>query len=123
MQIEVAPHMPTIHTERVYLQQVFQNLISNAIKHGQRPDLRIAVGWADAGECYEFTVRDNGQGIAPQYHEKVFVIFQTLAPRDKVEGTGLGLSLVKKIVELHGGRIWIESDEGAGACFHFTWPK
>jgi signal transduction histidine kinase len=68
-------------------------------------------------------VRDDGPGIAPQYHEKIFVIFQTLAARDKVEGTGIGLSLIKKIVESQGGRICVESAEGAGTTFRFTWPK
>ena len=121
--IDIVPNLPHMQTERVHLQQVFQNLIGNALKHGQRPDLRIAVDYSDGGSYHEFSVRDNGPGIAAQYHEKVFVIFQTLASRDKVEGTGLGLSLVKKIIELHGGQIWLESAEGAGATFHFTWLK
>lgn len=121
--IAVEPDLPAVRTERLYLQQVFQNLISNALKHGGRQDLRIDIGCADAGGFYQFSVADNGPGIAAQYHDKVFVIFQTLASRDKVEGTGLGLSLVKKIVELHGGRVWLESSEGAGATFFFTWPK
>ena len=71
---------------------------------------------------YRFTVADNGPGIAPQYHERVFGIFQTLQSRDRVEGTGIGLSVVKKIVEGQGGRVWVESAEGDGARFHFTWP-
>jgi PAS domain S-box-containing protein len=121
--IEIAPNMPTISTERLRLQQVFQNLIGNAIKHHNRPNGHICVSFADTGPMYEFAVADDGPGIAPQYHQKIFVIFQTLAARDKVEGTGIGLSLVKKIVEGHGGHIWIESSEGAGTTFRFTWPK
>ena len=121
--ITVQPGMPSVRTTRLDLQQVFQNLLNNAIKHGQRADLRINVGWRDTGQFYEFSVSDNGPGIASQYHERVFVMFQTLAARDKVEGTGLGLSLVKKIVEYQGGRIWLESSEGQGAIFRFTWPK
>ncbi|MBC8164135.1 MAG: PAS domain S-box protein [Roseiflexaceae bacterium] len=122
--IEIAKDLPTLEAERVHIQQVFGNLIGNAIKHGGGPaDLRIAVSSRDAGAAYEFAVSDNGPGIAPQYHEKVFVMFQTLSSRDKVEGTGLGLSLVKKIVELYGGRIWLESQEGAGATFRLLWPK
>ena len=70
-----------------------------------------------------FSVSDNGQGIAPQYHERIFGIFQTLEARDKVEGTGIGLSVVKKMVEAKGGRVWIESDVGQGATFRFTWPR
>jgi signal transduction histidine kinase len=69
-----------------------------------------------------FAVSDDGPGIAPEYHERIFGIFQTLQPRDHVEGTGIGLSLVKKIVESRGGRVWVESAEGAGATFRFHWP-
>jgi signal transduction histidine kinase len=68
-------------------------------------------------------VRDNGPGIAPQYHERIFGIFQTLEARDKIEGTGIGLSVVQKIVEAKGGRVWVESDVGRGAKFKFLWPK
>jgi len=121
--IDVAKDMPTIMADRLRLQQVFQNLIGNAIKHHNRVDGRVAISVQDLGRMYEFAVRDDGPGIAPQYHEKIFVIFQTLAARDKVEGTGIGLSLTKKIIESHGGRIWVESAEGAGTTFRFTWPK
>jgi PAS domain S-box-containing protein len=121
--IEVAPDMPTIIAERLRLQQVFQNLIANAIKHHNRADGHICIGVTERGPMYEFTVTDDGPGIAPQYHQKIFVVFQTLAARDKVEGTGIGLSLVKKIVESNGGQIQIESAEGAGTTFRFTWPK
>jgi PAS domain S-box-containing protein len=123
--IDIGPGMPTLVAERTRLQQVFQNLISNALKHHNRTDGRIEVR-AQEGEVpgtYEFTVRDDGPGIAPQYHERIFGIFQTLRPRDQVEGSGLGLALVKKIVEHHGGRIWLESAEGCGTTFHFTWPR
>jgi PAS domain S-box-containing protein len=121
--IDVAPDMPTITAERLRLQQVFQNLIGNAIKHHNRADGHICIGVKDVGRMYEFAVTDDGPGIAPQYHQKIFVVFPTLAARDKVEGTGIGLSLVKKIVESNGGQIWVESAEGAGTTFRFTWPK
>jgi two-component system, LuxR family, sensor kinase FixL len=123
VEINVMPGMPTIETERVPLQQVFINLIGNAIKHAGRESPKIDVTWTDTGEYLQFSVADNGQGIAPQYHERIFAIFQTLEARDKVEGTGIGLSVVKKIVEAHGGRVWVESDVGQGATFRFLWPK
>jgi signal transduction histidine kinase len=125
--VEVAAGMPTIFGERLRLQQVFQNLIGNAIKHHDKPAGRIRVGWKDAaqgpGEWVEFLVSDDGPGIEPRYHEKVFVIFQTMEARDKVEGTGVGLSLVRKIVESQGGTVTVESEKGKGATFRFTWPK
>jgi signal transduction histidine kinase len=124
VQVAVQPDMPTVEAERVPLQQVFLNLISNAIKYAgaSRPDVKIDIRWKRTRDGYEFTVADNGPGIAPEYHERIWGIFQTLEPRDKVEGTGIGLSVVKKIVETRGGRAWIESEAGKGAAFHFCWP-
>jgi signal transduction histidine kinase len=121
--IDVAPDMPVVKAEKVPLQQVFMNLIGNAIKHAGADSPLVTVSWEDAGPFYEFTVRDNGQGIAPQYHERIFGIFQTLEARDTVEGTGIGLSVVQKIVDAKGGRVWVESDIGKGARFKFLWPK
>ena len=115
--------MPCFPTARVHLGQVFGNLLSNAIKYRARDDGHVTLSVADKGEFYEFAVTDDGCGIAPEYHEKVFVIFQTLAARDKVDSTGIGLTLVKKIVEGMGGHITLESEEGQGATFRFTWPK
>jgi len=123
VQIEVAPGVPPIVTERVPLQQVFINLIGNAIKHAGAEKPKIDVTWTEEDGWLEFAVADNGQGIAPQYHERIFAIFQTLEARDRVEGTGIGLSVVKKIVEAQGGRVWVESEAGKGATFRFLWPK
>jgi PAS domain S-box-containing protein len=122
---EVPAEMPTLEAERVPLQQVFLNLISNAVKYTRavRSDVVVRIEWRDDGDVYTFTVCDNGPGIAPEYHERIWGIFQTLEPRDKVEGTGIGLSVVRKIVEARGGGAWVESSPGAGATFHFTWPK
>ena len=138
--IEVAPGMPVMQGDRLRLQQVFMNLIGNAIKYHDKPAGRITVGCRDLAtlsdegrrphggfernpDYFEFWVSDDGPGIEPQYHEKIFVIFQTLHARDKVEGTGVGLSLVKKIVEDQGGSVRVESESGRGATFRFTWPK
>jgi PAS domain S-box-containing protein len=121
--INIAPEMPTVKAEKVPLQQVFMNLLGNALKHTGKDNPMIDISWADAGPFYEFSVRDNGQGIAPQYHERIFGIFQTLEARDKVEGTGIGLSVVQKIVEAKGGRVWVDSEIGKGARFKFLWPK
>ena len=120
--IQIPDTMPTVRSEKVPLQQVFMNLIGNAIKHaGEAPVVEIRA--SDAGPFVEFMVRDNGPGIAPQYHERIFGIFQTLEARDKVEGTGIGLSVVQKIVEAKGGKVWVESEPGKGARFKFLWPR
>jgi signal transduction histidine kinase len=105
------------------LQQVFQNLLSNAVKHHDRAEGRIHVGVQASAGWYEFSVADDGPGIAPKYHDKVWMIFQTLEARDKVENTGVGLALVKKIVEGQGGTVGVTSEEGGGATFRFTWPQ
>lgn len=121
--IEIEPNMPTLLTERLPLEQVFSNLISNAIKHHPGTDGRIQISCCEMGNFYQFAVADDGSGIAPEYHEKVFGIFQTLEARDKSENTGIGLAIVKKIVESQGGTVWLESQVGKGATFHFTWPN
>jgi signal transduction histidine kinase len=101
------------------------NLIGNAVKYtrAERPDVLIRVDWRVTDDAFTFTVCDNGPGIAPEYHERIWGVFQTLAARDKVEGTGIGLSVVKKIVESRGGSVAVESAPGRGATFRFTWPR
>ncbi|WP_228892673.1 sensor histidine kinase [Pseudoduganella aquatica] len=121
--ITVAPGLPTVAGEPTRLQQVFHNLISNAIKYMHRPDGQVTVSCEDDGSHWRFAVTDNGPGIEPRHFERIFQLFQTLAPRDRVESTGVGLALVKKIVEMYRGRVWVESAPGAGATFYFTWPK
>ncbi|WP_437618520.1 PAS domain S-box protein [Sorangium sp. So ce1151] len=121
--VEIVPDMPVLITERAPLQQTFLNLISNALKHAGRTDPEVRISARDAGAFWEFSVSDNGSGIAPEYHDRIWGIFQTLKARDKVEGTGIGLSVVQKIVQSKGGRAWVESSLGAGASFRFTWPK
>lgn len=121
--ITAAPQMPDLTTHAVALQQVFANLISNAIKHHDRSDGHISIGVQDLGWAYQFEVSDDGPGIDPQYHDKVFGIFQTLKARDEAENTGIGLSLVKKIIETEGGSIQIDSALGKGTTFRFIWPQ
>jgi signal transduction histidine kinase len=125
LQLELPFFLPTLVTNRTQLQQVFTNLISNAIKYHDHPSTgHITIGCDEVpGDLYRFSVQDDGPGIAPEYHERIFVIFQTLVERDALESTGVGLAIVKKIVERQGGHIWIESAEGQGATFYFTWPK
>jgi PAS domain S-box-containing protein len=121
--IEIADDMPMLETERLPLQQVFMNLIGNAIKYTERPDARVEISAREVGDYWDFSVADSGPGIAPEYHDKIFAIFQRLEARDQVEGTGIGLSLVKKIVEGRRGRVWVESQEGHGTTFRFSWLK
>ncbi|HEY9666754.1 MAG TPA: ATP-binding protein, partial [Coleofasciculaceae cyanobacterium] len=121
--VTIMPGMPTVWTERLPLEQVFANLIGNAIKHNHRADGQVTISSHEQFDDYEFTISDNGPGIAPEFHEKVFIMFQTLEPRDKVENTGVGLAIVKKIIEEQGGTITLESDRDQGATFRFSWPK
>lgn len=121
--VTVAPDLPHVTAVRAPFQQVWMNLLGNAFKHARREGAEIHIGALDQGTHWEFSVADNGPGIAPQYHQRVFGIFQTLSSRDKLEGTGIGLATVKKLVEGEGGRVWVESQAGQGATFRFTWPK
>jgi PAS domain S-box-containing protein len=121
--LHIAPNLPTVQCERTRLTQVFENLISNAIKYMGKPTGEINIGCEDDGLQWKFFVRDNGPGIEERYFEKIFQIFQTLAARDERESTGIGLAIVKKNVELSGGRVWVESKLGEGSVFSFLLPK
>ena len=121
--IEVQGEMPTLVTEIAPLQQVFSNLISNAIKHSDRDRGKITISAQEQDDFYEFAVADNGKGIDPKYHDRIFTIFQTLEARDIRESTGIGLAIVKKAVENQGGTITLESELDQGATFRFTWKK
>jgi signal transduction histidine kinase len=119
IQVEIASGLPIVYGDRVRLVEVVQNLLDNACKFtSEQPRPRVEIGARQDGDETVFYVRDNGIGIAPQYHDKVFDLFEKLDPQS--EGTGIGLALVKRIVETHGGRIWIESEVGAGSTFYFT---
>jgi signal transduction histidine kinase len=119
--IRIDGKLPTVRYNRTQLTQVFQNLVTNALQHMGKPDGEVVVSCAERGEAYEFTVQDDGVGIEAQHFERIFRMFQTLDPNR--ETTGVGLTIVKKIVEMHGGAIALESTPGAGATFRFTVPK
>jgi signal transduction histidine kinase len=121
--LEISKTLPTITSDRTRMEQIFSNLINNAIRHNNKESIQISIGATEQKDGWIFSVKDNGPGIDPQYHEKIFVIFQTLNRRDEVESTGVGLAIVKKIVEDQGGKIWVESELGKGADFKFFWPK
>lgn len=115
--------LPTVMAEPTRIEQVFQNLLSNAIKYMDKPQGEIRIACSSEGKQWKFLITDNGPGIELRHFERIFQLFQTLVPRDRVEGTGVGLSLVKKIVEMYGGKIWLESKVGEGSTFFFTLPK
>jgi PAS domain S-box-containing protein len=120
----VANDLPTLMAPRTLLLQVFQNLISNALKY-TKPDEApiVTISAEELPEYWKFSVADNGIGINPEYFDKIFTLFQRLHTHKEYSGTGIGLSIAKKVVENEGGRIWIESEEGKGSTFFFTWPK
>ncbi|MDP2788385.1 MAG: PAS domain S-box protein [Pseudomonadota bacterium] len=123
IRVIVETALPTLKAERTRIQQVFQNLISNAIKYLDKPEGSIRIGCIDDGAMWRFSIADNGPGIEARHFERIFQLFQTLAPKDRVESSGVGLALVKKIVELYGGQVWLESEVGQGSTFFFTLPK
>lgn len=115
--------LPIVIGQRTHMTQIFQNLLDNAVKYMDKPKGRIKIGCVEQDNFWKFSVADNGPGIEEKYFDKIFQIFQTLNRRDSVEATGIGLSLVRKIVELYGGKVWVESKPGQGSTFYFTLPK
>jgi len=121
--VSLQNELPVIYADKLKMQQIFSNLISNAVKYHHTKNGTIKIGCRNEENYYHFSVTDDGPGIDPQYHQKVFDIFQTLQARDKVESTGIGLAIVKKIINEVGGDIWIDSEVGRGTSFIFSWPK
>ncbi|HEX5419360.1 MAG TPA: ATP-binding protein, partial [Gammaproteobacteria bacterium] len=120
--IEIEGPLPTFSTYPAPLEQVFRNLIGNAVKHHPGPSGRIGISCETLEDRYVFVVQDDGSGIAPEYSERVFEMFQTLKPRDQVEGSGMGLAIVNRIVAWQGGRVWFEpAANGRGTVFKFEW--
>ncbi|MCP4736332.1 MAG: GHKL domain-containing protein, partial [Bosea sp.] len=123
VEVEIASDLPAVRGDHARLVELVQNLIENAVRYmGDQPAPRIEIEMRETAATPVFFVRDNGIGIDPRYHEKIFGLFERLDPQ-ATEGTGVGLALVQRIVELHGGRIWVESKgEGQGSTFCFTLP-
>jgi signal transduction histidine kinase len=125
VQVEIADDLPVVYADRTRLVEAVQNLVDNAVKFtGDQPEPRIVIGVLDAQRAGMpvLFVADNGLGIAPEYHERIFGLFNKLDA--KTDGTGVGLALVKRIIDLHGGQIWVESDgAGRGSTFFFTLPR
>jgi len=123
IEITIENELPVIEYERTRIMQVFQNLLSNAVKYMDKPQGRVRIGCVEEDGFWKFSVADNGPGIEEKHFERIFKIFQTLSPRDEFESTGVGLTVIKKIVELYDGKIWVESEPGKGSTFFFTLPK
>ncbi|WP_103670714.1 ATP-binding protein [Pseudanabaena sp. BC1403] len=123
IQIAIDTELPTLTVEKTRIQQVFQNLIGNAVKYMGKLEGEIHIGHSEKDDYWEFYVNDTGMGIETRHFDKVFQIFQTLVPRDQSESTGVGLAIVKKIVEAYDGKIWLNSEIGKGSTFCFTLPK
>jgi PAS domain S-box-containing protein len=121
--VNILTPLPMFATHHQPLQRVFLHLIDNAIRHHPTKVGMVAISAADLGDRYEFTIADDGEGIEPQYHNKIYTLFQTLKARDLQENVGAGLAIVKKIIETQGGTIGLESSFGQGASFKFTWLK
>jgi signal transduction histidine kinase len=119
----VDTQLPVLQASKIAMMQVFTNLIGNAIMHNDKENIEINIGCIDKGSEWWFYIKDNGPGIQEEFHEKVFKIFQTLKTKDEMNSTGIGLSVVKKIIDNSGGRIWIESKAGEGCTFFFTLKK
>ena len=111
------------HGDSTQLAQLMQNLVSNAIKFRGDGRARVDIGAEDRGTEWLIRVQDYGVGIAPDHYGRIFQMFQRLHKRSEYPGTGIGLALCKKIVERHGGRIWVESEPGKGSTFYFTLPS
>jgi signal transduction histidine kinase len=120
-QIFIADNLPVLMAEEIYLQQIFGNLLSNAVKYNDLPTGKIWVNAFQRKGFWEFVVEDNGPGIAPEAQEKIFELFETSSDVNHPGSTGIGLAIVRKIMEEKGGRVWVHSEE-RGTAMHFTWP-
>lgn len=123
VKVTIENKLPVIFCEETHIMQVFQNLISNAIKYNDKPLGLINIGCVEEGDFWKFSVADNGPGIEEKHFERIFKMFQTLNVKENVQGTGVGLTVTKKIVELYGGKVWVVSEVGKGSTFFFTLPK
>ncbi len=123
VRVQIFKGMPVLFYNKTKLTQVFQNLLSNAVKHNNKATAEVKIFCIEQDSCFEFSVEDNGPGILAQHYEKVFEMFQTLSAKDNNYNTGVGLPIVKKIIEEAGGKIWIESATKSGTTFKFTLPK
>jgi signal transduction histidine kinase len=121
--ITIENTMPVIECAETHVMQLFQNLLSNAIKYMDKPQGRIKISCVEEDGFWKFGITDNGPGIEEKHFEKIFKMFQALSVSENFEGTGVGLTITKKIVELYGGNIWVESEVGKGSTFFFTLPK
>ena len=121
--IRIEGTLPCVEAERTRMTQVLQNLVTNAVKYIDKPQGEIHISARDDGDFWEFRIADNGPGIESKHFARIFQMFQTLSPADHIDSTGLGLAVVKKIVDLYGGRVWLESEVGQGTTFFFTLPK
>jgi len=121
VQIRLTNTLPTLNADKTKIHQLFQNLISNAVTHIEREKGLVEISAEEQKDFWKFSVSDNGIGISKAYHEKIFKIFQSLGKETR--STGIGLSIVKKIVDLYKGEIWLESEEGKGTTFYFTLKK
>jgi signal transduction histidine kinase len=123
IKIKVENKLPTYKADRTRLTQIFENLLSNAIKYIDKPKGIIRVGCTEEGKYWKFSISDNGPGIEEKHYEEIFKIFQTLKSEPSEESTGIGLTIVKKIIDLYKGKIWLTSEIGKGTTFYFTLPK
>ena len=123
IKVTIDTPLPSIVCEETHIMQVFQNLVSNAIKYHDKEQGWIRIRCEDDGDFWRFSIADNGPGIPHEHFERIFRMFQAIKQSEHINGTGVGLTVVKKVVELYGGRIWIESEVGKGSTFFFTFPK
>lgn len=122
-QLHIKGPLPNFSTVNVPFEQVLRNLLNNAVKHHDKPNGNIIVSYEDEARYYKFFIEDDGPGISHNNHMDIFIMFKTLKPRDEVEGSGMGLAIIKKIVEFYGGKVSVESEIAKGSIFSFTWPK
>jgi len=123
IEVTIENKLPAIQTQETHMMQLFQNLLSNAIKYMDKPQGWIRIGCLEENGFWKFSVADNGPGIEEKHYERIFKMFQVLPVKEEFEGTGVGLTVAKRIVDLYGGKIWIESQVGQGSTFFFTLPK